>query len=215
MSATSPVNILIQNKNIAPYCEVWENMRHFCDSRDAETTDEIWFLQHPPTYTLGQVGNPSHLLRDNGIPLIKTDRGGQITYHGPGQLVAYLLLDIRRRHLGLRALVRKMETAVVTLLADYGICACGNENAPGVYVEDQKIAALGLRVCRGGTYHGLSLNVDMDLSPFADINPCGYAGLAVTQMANLCHPAPAIDAVQDKLADALLRELSCDATQIS
>jgi lipoyl(octanoyl) transferase len=161
-------------------------MQEFTAQRGADTTDEIWVLQHPPVYTLGIAGKAEHLPRaDNGIPVVKIDRGGQITYHGPGQVVIYLLLDMRRRGLSVRPLVRLMERAVIDLLAEHGITAQGRVAAPGVYVGEAKIAALGLRIKNGCCYHGLALNVDMDLSPFHAINPCGYAGLEVTQLRNL------------------------------
>jgi lipoyl(octanoyl) transferase len=164
-------------------------MQAFTVARAADTPDEIWLTEHPPVYTLGLAGRREHLLRDNGIPAIKVDRGGQITYHGPGQLVAYLLFDLRRRKLGIRAMVRAIEAALVEWLGSVGISAYGKPSAPGVYVmvagAEAKIAALGLRVRNGCTYHGLALNVAMDLAPFADIDPCGYPGLAVTQLADL------------------------------
>jgi len=158
-------------------------MQDFTARRGTDTPDELWLLQHPPVYTLGIAGKPEHLPRvDNEIPVIRIDRGGQITYHGPGQIVVYLLLDMRRRALSVRPLVRLMEQAVIALLAEYGVQAAGCVEAPGVYAEKAKIAALGLRIKHGCCYHGLALNVDMDLSPFHAINPCGYPGLAVTQM---------------------------------
>ena len=160
-------------------------MQHFTAERDADTADEIWLLQHPPVFTLGLAGKPEHLLRDIGVPLVQVDRGGQITYHGPGQIVAYLLLDLNRRRLKVRELVHAMEQAIIDLLADYAIAAARRPGAPGVYVGEAKVAALGLRVRRGCSYHGLSLNVAMDLAPFAAINPCGYSGLPVTQLRDL------------------------------
>lgn len=166
------------------YTTTWEAMRRFTDERDAATPDEIWLLEHPPVYTLGQAGSPEHLLRKNAIPLIKIDRGGQITYHGPGQLVAYLLIDLARRGLKVREQIRLMEQALINCLAEYGIEAVRKDGAPGVYARDAKIAALGLRVRRGCSYHGLALNVNMDLAPFAAINPCGYAGMTTTQLAD-------------------------------
>jgi lipoyl(octanoyl) transferase len=163
-------------------------MQAFTDARSVETPDELWLTEHEPVYTLGLAGRREHLLRDNGIAAIKVDRGGQVTYHGPGQLVAYLLYDLKRRHLGVRDMVRSIEAAVVAWLGTLGIPAYGKVAAPGVYVErdggEAKIAALGLKVRRGCTYHGVSVNVAMDLAPFADINPCGYPGLAVTQLAD-------------------------------
>jgi lipoyl(octanoyl) transferase len=163
------------------YEPTWRAMQRFTDERDAETVDEIWLLQHPPTYTQGQAGKPEHLLNPTAIPVVKIDRGGQITYHGPGQIVAYLLLDLRHWKINVRELVRLMERAVIDLLADYGVKAEGREDAPGVYVNGAKIAALGLKIKNSCCYHGLSFNVDMDMSPFANINPCGYQGLQVTQ----------------------------------
>lgn len=161
-------------------------MQEFTARRTADTPDEIWVLQHPPVYTLGSAGKAEHLPRvDNGIPVVRIDRGGQITYHGPGQVVIYLLLDMRRRGLAVRPLVRRMEQAVINLLAESGVAAQGRVDAPGVYVDNAKIAALGLRIRNGCCYHGLALNVDMDLSPFHAINPCGYPGLEVTQMRDL------------------------------
>ena len=160
-------------------------MQAFTAQRDAATPDEIWLLQHPPVYTLGQAGKPEHLLHDNGIALVKIDRGGQITYHAPGQLVAYLLIDLKRRNLGVRELVSRMEQAVIDLLDSFDVQAQRRADAPGVYVRGAKIAALGLRIRHGCSYHGLALNVDMDLTPFGWINPCGYAGLAVTQTRDL------------------------------
>jgi len=160
-------------------------MKDFTASRTDSTCDEVWLVEHPPVYTQGIACKPEHLLYNNGIPVIRTDRGGQITYHGPGQIIAYLLLDMRRLKLGVRELVRKMEGAVVDLLRDYHVPAEGRTDAPGVYVGDAKIAALGLKIKHGCCYHGLALNVDMDLAPFAAINPCGYSGLRVTQTRDL------------------------------
>ena len=173
----------------AEYEPTWRAMQSFTAARNADTRDEIWMIEHPPVYTLGLAGRRQHLLRDNGIPVIKVDRGGQITYHGPGQLVAYLLYDLRRTKRGVRAMVRTIEAAVVEWLDSLGISAYGKPTAPGVYVlaegVEAKIAALGLKVRNGCTYHGLAVNVAMDLAPFADIDPCGYPGLAVTQLADL------------------------------
>jgi|SRR4051794_33969019 len=160
-------------------------MKAFTACRTGDTADEIWLLQHPPVYTQGLACRPEHLLYNSGIPVIRTDRGGQITYHGPGQIIAYLLLDMRRLKLGVRELVRKMEGAVIDLLREYHVCAEGRVDAPGVYVDGAKIAALGLKIKNGRCYHGLALNVQMDLMPFEAINPCGYPGLRVTQTRNL------------------------------
>ncbi|KYC29022.1 lipoate--protein ligase [Sterolibacterium denitrificans] len=164
----------------------WRAMQDFTARRTAETPDEIWLCEHPPVFTLGQAGKPEHLLRDIGVPLVKIDRGGQITYHGPGQLVVYLLLDLQRRGLKVRELVKRIEQALIDLLEEYGIAAERLAGAPGVYVAGAKIAALGLRIRNARSYHGLCLNIDMDLAPYAAINPCGYAGMAVTQMRDLC-----------------------------
>jgi lipoyl(octanoyl) transferase len=164
------------------YEPTWRAMQAYTLERTAESADEIWLLEHPPVYTLGIAGRSEHLPRvANGIPVVKVDRGGQITYHGPGQSVVYLLLDLRRRGISVRPLVRMMEQAVIDLLASYGIAAEGRNEAPGVYVGGAKIAALGLRIKNGCCYHGLAFNIDMDLSPFRVIDPCGYSGLTVTQ----------------------------------
>jgi lipoyl(octanoyl) transferase len=177
-------------------------MRQFTEQRSTETPDEIWLLQHPPTFTQGQAGKPEHLLDAHNIPVIKIDRGGQITYHGPGQIVAYLLLDLRRWKINVRELVRLMEQAVIDLLAEHGIKAQGRVDAPGVYVDDAKIAALGLKIRNGCCYHGLSLNVDMNMTAFNYINPCGYQGLRVTQMKDLGVDTP-IPAIEQQLAQKL------------
>jgi lipoyl(octanoyl) transferase len=164
-------------------------MQDFTASRSESTADELWLTEHEPVYTLGLAGRREHLLRDNGIPVLEIDRGGQVTYHGPGQLVVYLLVDLARRALSVRGMVRTMEDCVLELLESYGLAAYAKADAPGVYVTgsagEAKLAALGLRVRNGCTYHGLALNVDMDLAPFSDIDPCGYRGLAVTQLADL------------------------------
>jgi lipoyl(octanoyl) transferase len=170
------------------YVATWRAMQAFTTARTPDTADEIWLTEHDPIYTLGMAGRREHLLRDNGIPVLKVDRGGQVTYHGPGQLVVYLLFDLRRARLSVREMIRGIETSVIEWLDSLGIPAFGKPSAPGVYTVrsgvEAKIAALGLRVRNGSTYHGLSVNVAMNLSPFADIDPCGYAGLAVTQIAD-------------------------------
>ncbi|KAF1030017.1 MAG: Octanoyltransferase [Burkholderia plantarii] len=175
----------------APYDVTFEAMRAFTEARTPETGDEIWLVEHPPVYTLGQAGDPAHLLvADSGVPLVKVDRGGQITYHGPGQIVAYLLIDLRRRKLMVRTLVERIEQAVIDTLASYNLASVRKAGAPGIYVESgphagAKIAALGLKIRNGCSYHGLSLNVRMDLGPFLAINPCGYAGLETIDMASV------------------------------
>jgi len=192
----------VQRLGQRDYAATWQAMRAFTERRTADTADEIWLLEHPPVFTLGLNGKPEHLLAPGDIPLVKTDRGGQVTYHGPGQLIAYLLLDLKRRGLGVKEMVSRMEQAVIDLLAAEGIEGQRRAGAPGIYVEGKKIAALGLRVRRGCSYHGLSLNVDMDLAPFSRINPCGFEGLQTTQLREL---RPGIDKAQ--VADELLRQL--------
>lgn len=175
--------MIIKRLGRVDYEPALEAMRQFTAERKADTADEIWLLEHPPVYTLGQAGRPEHLLRnDAGIALVKIDRGGQITYHGPGQLVVYLLLDLHRRRLKVRELVSLMEQTLIDTLADYGLNGVRKDGAPGVYIDGAKVAALGLRVRNGCSYHGLSLNVDMDLTPFSWINPCGYEGLKTVQL---------------------------------
>ncbi len=184
------------------YLPTFEAMQEFTMERDAGTADEIWMLQHPPVYTLGLAAKTEHILEKNGIPVVNIDRGGQVTYHGPGQLILYLLLDLKRSRIGVRELVTKMEDSVIELLRRRGVAAESRREAPGVYVEGAKIAALGLRIRRGCSYHGLSLNVDMDLSPFGAINPCGYRGLPVTKTTEL-----GIEASVDELGYELIRIL--------
>lgn len=167
------------------YLPTLEAMQTFTQQRSEEAIDELWVLEHQPVFTLGRNGQMEHVLNPGEIPVVKVDRGGQVTYHGPGQLIIYLLIDVRRRQLGVRELVMKIEQSIIKLLANRHIMAAGNREAPGVYVDGKKIAALGLRVSRGKTYHGLSLNVQMDLEPFTRINPCGYAGLEVIQCRDL------------------------------
>lgn len=186
----------------ADYEPTWQAMMKFTAERSAETPDELWVVEHPPVFTLGQAGKPEHLLVDTGIPLVKIDRGGQITYHGPGQVVVYLLIDLPRRKLKVRELVGRIEQAVIDCLGEQGVTAERHDGAPGVYVGPAKVAALGLRVRNGCCYHGVSLNVDMDLSPFSAINPCGYAGMAVTQTKDL-----GIALTPPQAAEALTRHL--------
>jgi lipoyl(octanoyl) transferase len=169
----------------ADYTSTWRAMQSFTDERDAATPDEIWFLEHASVFTQGLNGRQEHLLAPGDIPVVGIDRGGQVTYHGPGQLVIYPLIDLRRLHIGVRELVVALETAVIGLVAAHGITANGRRDAPGVYVEGRKLASLGLRIRRGCSYHGMALNVDMDLEPFGRINPCGMAGLEMTQLAAL------------------------------
>jgi lipoyl(octanoyl) transferase len=177
--------LLFRELGQVAYTPTLQAMRDFTAQRNANTPDEIWLLEHPPVFTLGLAGKPEHLLGSTDIPVVNIDRGGQITYHGPGQLIAYLLLDLNRRPYKVRQLVERMEAAIINLLAEYGLQAERLAGAPGVYIDGAKIAALGLRVQKGCTYHGLALNVDMDLSPWQSINPCGYPGMAVAQLRDL------------------------------
>ena len=182
------------------YTSTWREMRSFTENRTDATADEIWIVQHPPTFTLGQSADSSHILNAGRIPVVQSDRGGQVTYHGPGQLVMYVLVDLIRCGIGVRALVCSLEQTVIDLLSSVSIIGARVANAPGVYVNGKKLAALGIRVKKGRSYHGLSLNVNMDLSPFAQINPCGYPGLKVTQLVDL-----GVDWSLDEVADSLLK----------
>jgi len=198
---------MVRDLGRADYARVWQDMRTFTDRRDASTRDEIWLVEHPPVYTLGT--NDRNEPFDNpGIPVVKSDRGGQITYHGPGQLIAYVLIDLRRRGWGVKQLVTMLEQAVIDLLAARGLSALRRAGAPGVYVDGRKIAQLGLRVRRGASYHGLSFNVDMDHAPFRRIKPCGYAGLETTDLAMLAgHERARLSDVRPELLAQLLRNL--------
>ncbi len=198
---------------LVDYDETFSAMKAFTQNRTEDTPDELWLLEHPAVFTQGVAGKAAHLLTPGDIPVVKIDRGGQVTYHGPGQWVVYVLLDIRRSSLTVRGLVTAIERAVIALLANYGIQASADPKAPGVYVEGRKIAALGLKVSRGCSYHGVSLNVDMDLEPFRRINPCGHAGLEVISMASLLG-ADAVDkeAIGQALLDSLEFEFSRPAT---
>ena len=202
LSATQ-VPLLVRNLGQTDYQQTWQAMAAFTAARSEQTVDELWCCEHAPVLTLGQAGRPEHLLVDLGIPLVNSDRGGQITYHGPGQVVVYLLLDLNRRRLKVRELVLAIEQAVINLLAEHAVIAERHGGAPGVYVGAAKVAALGLRIRKGCCYHGVSLNVAMDLSPFAAINPCGYAGMPVTQTSDLgisLTPAQAATALAEHLA---------------
>jgi lipoyl(octanoyl) transferase len=189
------------------YASCWQAMSDFTNQRTPDTGDQLWLVEHPPVFTQGQAGKAEHLLFPGDIPVVQTDRGGQITYHGPGQLVAYPLLDLRRLKLGVRELVTAIEQTIVSILGHYGIDAAAKPDAPGVYVDGSKIASLGLRVRRGCSFHGLALNVDMDLSPFLRINPCGYQGLTMTQLRNLIPECPDMEQVQNQLVMEFARKL--------
>ncbi|TXI28535.1 MAG: lipoyl(octanoyl) transferase LipB [Aquipseudomonas alcaligenes] len=201
------VELVVRHLGLADYLPTLEAMRRFTAERDESTPDEIWLLQHPRVFTQGQAGKAEHLLAPGDIPVIQVERGGQVTYHGPGQLVAYLMLDLRRKKLGVRELVTAMEQALVDVLAGYGIEAAPKADAPGVYVAGDKIASLGLRVRNGCSFHGLALNVDMDMAPFQRINPCGYAGLKMVQLKDLLESPPSFDEVAQRLEPALRERL--------
>ncbi|AHY41359.1 lipoyl(octanoyl) transferase LipB [Stutzerimonas decontaminans] len=196
----------VRELGLIEYRSAWQAMQQFTNTRDADSGDEIWLLQHPPVFTQGQAGKAEHLLFPGDIPVVQVDRGGQVTYHGPGQLVGYLLLDVRRLGIGVRELVSRIERSLIDLLAGYGVEATAKPDAPGVYVNGAKIASLGLRIRNGRSFHGLALNVDMDLEPFRRINPCGYAGLPMTQMRDLIGPID-ICQVADRLREQLVRQL--------
>lgn len=202
-------SVLVRQLGCQAYEPVWRKMQEFTANRDAETADEIWLLQHEPVFTQGMNGKPEHILNRNNIPVVEIDRGGQVTYHGPGQLIVYCLIDLKRKKFGIRQMVTALEEAVIDLLKDEGINAVARKDAPGVYVDDAKVSALGLRVKRGSSYHGLSLNVDMDLSPFKQINPCGYEDLKVTQLKSLGVSDP-ISTVEKKLLDKICQQFSIE-----
>ena len=188
------------------YEPTWRSMQHFTDTRGAQTPDEIWFLEHPPVYTLGMAGRDEHVLAAGDIPIVRIDRGGQVTYHGPGQLVVYPLIDVRRLGLSVRGLVTALETAIVDCVAEWNVSAYPRPEAPGVYVDGRKLASIGLRIRRGASYHGLALNVAMDLEPFQRIDPCGYVGLEVTDLTRLGHVTSTAD-VARRLLPHLSRTL--------
>ncbi len=202
---TDTGSIQIRRLGLSDYEPVWRQMQAHTESRSGPGDDAIWLLEHRPVFTLGMNGKPEHLLAPGDIPVVEVDRGGQVTYHGPGQLVAYLMLDLRARNLGIRGLVELLELSVIDWLSEQGISARSRRDAPGVYVDGAKIAALGLRVRRGCSYHGLSFNVDMDLEPFTRINPCGYRGMEVTQLRDLGVPGDIEKVAQEWLPGLLAR----------
>jgi len=203
--------LIIRQLGNADYTKVWHAMQEFTDNRDESTIDELWLVEHPPVFTQGQAGKEEHLLMPGDIPVVKVDRGGQVTYHGPGQQVIYFLINLRRRKMGVRQLVTLIENGIVASLADYGIHAYPKADAPGVYVNEKKIASLGLRVRKGCSFHGLALNVTMDMEPFLRINPCGYAGLEMIQSSDLNGPSTVEQAGQ-----SLVKHLSelLEATEL-
>ena len=199
-------DIIVRQLGLVDYQETWQAMKDFTSSRDANTPDELWLLEHHPVFTQGQAGKPEHVLNPGSIPVIQTDRGGQVTYHGPGQLVIYLLLDLKRMGLGIRDLVTLLESTVIEFLAKYNITAKARADAPGVYIDDAKIASVGLRVSRGCTYHGLSFNLDMDLEPFSRINPCGLVGINVTQLSDY-YAVENVTPINDKLVVTIKKKI--------
>lgn len=204
--------LMIRKLGLCSYLPILEAMHAFTDKRNSETVDEIWFVEHPPVFTQGQAGKAEHLLQTQDIPVIQSDRGGQITYHGPGQQLIYILMDIKRKKMGIRALVTHIENTVIDTLAYYGINANARADAPGVYVNGEKIASLGLRVRRGCSFHGLALNVNMDLSPFLCINPCGYPGMKMTQTSLLGGPTT-LAAIYPTLVEQLILHLGYDEVE--
>ena len=195
-------DVVFKNIGLQEYTDVWQSMKEFTAQRDANTVDEIWFVQHPPVYTLGLNGKKDHLINPSSIPLVKIDRGGQITYHAPGQLIAYCMINLKQRGYGIKEFVLRLQECIQQLLSMYHIQSHLMDKAPGVYVDNKKIAALGLRVKRDCTYHGLSLNIDMDLQPFSDINPCGYTNLEVSQLSDFGVP-DSVDTVIDNFKPIL------------
>lgn len=203
--------VLIRSLGMQPYQETWQAMRDFTDQRNAQTTSEIWITEHPAVFTQGQAGKPEHILNAGNIPIVQTDRGGQVTYHGPDQLIIYLLLNLKEINKGVRSLVSAMEDSIIELMQNYSINANADKNAPGVYVDGAKLAALGLRIRKGNSYHGLALNVNTDLQPFSQINPCGYADLAVTSLQQQ-GISTTLSKTADKLIPILVRQLGYKAT---
>jgi lipoyl(octanoyl) transferase len=199
--------LIVRDLGLEPMASTWALMREFTDRRAPDDPDQVWFVEHPPVFTLGLAGDPAHVLDAGDIEVVQTDRGGQVTYHGPGQLVCYVLLDLKRRGLDIRGLVETLEGAVIDTVAQYGIEAQGRRDAPGVYVEGRKLAAIGLKIRRGCSYHGIAFNVAMDLAPYARINPCGFKGLEVTQLSDLC-AVESIAEVRPVFERALMQRLA-------
>lgn len=195
--------LIIRQLNNSDYVDVWHAMQNFTDNRDENTADELWLVEHPSVFTQGQAGKDEHLLMPGDIPVVKVDRGGQVTYHGPGQQVIYFMINLRRRKMGVRELVTLVEDGIIASMADFGIIAKAKADAPGVYVDDKKVASLGLRIRKGCSFHGLALNVNMDLSPFLRINPCGYQGLEMVQTIDLQGPTSV-----EQAGDSLVKHLS-------
>ncbi len=217
------MHLKIRKLGLIDYQTCWDAMRDFTETRDEHTPDEIWLLEHPRVFTQGQAGKAEHVIAPGDIPVIQVDRGGQVTYHGPGQIVGYMLIDIRRRGLGIRWLVNGIENAIIDVLKQYGVNSFAKPEAPGVYLDGAqgrgrdgaKIAALGMRVRRGCTFHGLSLNIDMDLEPYARINPCGFSGLAVAQLRDLVDNVPPLETVEKQLLQSLCVQLDYDPANLT
>ncbi len=203
----------VEDLGVTEYEPVWQKMRDFTDSRTESTPDELWLTEHFPVFTQGQAGRPEHVLVPSDIPLVKTDRGGQVTYHGPGQLVAYPLLNLKRSKMGVRALVTAIENAVIQYLAEYHVEANAKPDAPGVYVNERKIASLGLRVRKGASYHGVAINIDADLSPFQTINPCGYSGLEMVNLEALVPSRVSVATEKRRFAHTLAEALNMSLPQ--
>lgn len=198
------MSVVIRDFGLCDYQKTWENMRAFTDARTEKTPDEIWLLQHPPVFTQGLAGKPEHLLNPHSIPVVQTDRGGQITYHGLGQLIVYALIDLKRKQLHARSLVTQLEKSVIDLLSQLSISAQSKCDAPGVYVNDEKICSIGLRIRKGFSYHGIALNVDMDLTPFSYINPCGFKNMKMTHIKSLA-PNITFDQIKQAIIPPILK----------
>ncbi|MDE1513415.1 MULTISPECIES: lipoyl(octanoyl) transferase LipB [Vibrio] len=206
--------LLVRYLGKQDYTPVWQAMHHFTDQRSSTTRDEVWLVEHHPVFTQGQAGKTEHLLNTGDIPVLQSDRGGQVTYHGPGQLIAYVLIDLRRKHLGVRELVTKIEQLVINTLQDYQIDSAARPDAPGVYVQDKKICSLGLRIRKGCSFHGLALNIQMDLSPFQRINPCGYPGMEMVQISDFDRSVD-LEAVAQLLIQNLVAQLDYEQVEFS
>lgn len=207
MDALKKAQIKLKYLGLSEYEPIWRAMQEFTDNRNKETLDELWMVEHPPVFTQGQAGKAEHILNAGDIPIIQVDRGGQVTYHGPGQIVIYPLIDLKRHKIGIKALVNGIEEALIQTMKEYGVIAKRKDKAPGVYVDEKKIASLGLRVRKGRTFHGLAFNIRMDLEPFLRINPCGYAGLEVTQLSDLDNSVE-YQEVQQQLIENLCKILN-------
>ncbi|MGL4223776.1 MAG: lipoyl(octanoyl) transferase LipB [Vibrio sp.] len=206
--------LLVRYLGKQDYTPVWQAMHYFTDQRSSTTRDEVWLVEHHPVFTQGQAGKTEHLLNTGDIPVLQSDRGGQVTYHGPGQLIAYVLIDLRRKHLGVRELVTKIEQLVINTLQHYQIDSAARPDAPGVYVQDKKICSLGLRIRKGCSFHGLALNIQMDLSPFQRINPCGYPGMEMVQISDFDRSVD-LEAVAQLLIQNLVAQLDYEQVEFS